>query len=475
MIWSALLKRTVYCIIKLFDMPLNKKIVNELKNICKDRCFTDQESLLLYGYDATRISHLPDAVIFPLNVEEVSRILKVANENIVPVVPRGAGSGLTGGAVPINGGIVLSTEKMNRVLSISKDDLVAEVEPGVVTGTFKKMLEAEGLYYPPDPASSEFSSIGGNIAENAGGLKAIKYGSTSNYVLGIEVVIPEGDVLWLGRHTHKGVVGYNLKDLFIGSEGTLGVITKAILKLIPKPSSRSTLFATYPDVYISTSIVTRILGTGILPCAMEFLDHASMSAVSAYLNTNVFDVNAGSALLIEVDGEPDETKSAIEKIASVCKKHAVSIEIAHDDDADKLWLARRAISPALTKIKPFKLNEDVVVPLSKLPELVKGVEQIAEPLNLKYANFGHAGDGNIHVNILYDAKEPDEYNRALRAVDQVFDLVIRLNGTISGEHGVGITKLNYLTKELSPATHNLMKKIKQTLDPNNIMNPGKAI
>jgi glycolate oxidase subunit GlcD len=456
-------------------MPLSKDILSALKKICKDRCFTDQESLLLYGYDATRISHQPDAVIFPVTTGEVAEVLELANKHGIPVVPRGAGTGLTGGAVPIKGGIVLSTEKMNRILSISKPDLTAEVEPGVVTGTLKQMLEAQGLFYPPDPASSEFSSIGGNISENSGGLKAVKYGSTSNYVLGMEVVLPTGEVLWLGRYTHKGVVGYNLKDLFIGSEGTLGIITRAVLKLIPRPQAKSTLFATYRDVYASASIVTDILDTGILPSAMEFMDHASMNAVSSYLGADVFDTKAGSALLIEVDGEQEETKRAIERIASVCKGKALSMETAHGPDAEKLWTARRAISPALTKIKPFKLNEDVVVPLSKLPDLVLGVEQIAVPLNLNYANFGHAGDGNIHVNILYDARDEDEYKRALTAVDRVFDLVLKLRGTISGEHGVGITKLSYITKELSPAAHRLMKEIKHLIDPNNIMNPGKAI
>ncbi len=456
-------------------MSLNKDIISTLKKICKDRCFTDQESLILYGYDATRISHQPDAVIFPLRTQEIVDILKLANKLIIPVVPRGAGTGLTGGAVPIKGGIVLSTEKMNHIISINKPDLTAEVEPGVVTGTLKKMLEEQGLFYPPDPASSEFSSIGGNISENAGGLKAVKYGSTSNYVLGMEVVLPTGEVLWLGRYTHKGVVGYNMKDLFIGSEGTLGIISKAILKLIPRPETRSTLFATYADVYTSASIVTSILNTGILPSAMEFMDHASMNAVSSYLGIDVFDNRAGSALLIEVDGAYEETKTAIERIATVCKGKAISIETAHGPEAEKLWTARRAISPALTKIKPFKLNEDIVVPLSKLPELVSGVERIAAMLNLKYANFGHAGDGNIHVNILYDAKDEGEYKRALIAVDQVFDLVIKLQGTISGEHGVGITKLSYITKELSPASHKLMTDIKKLIDPNNIMNPGKAI
>ncbi|MCL4469200.1 MAG: FAD-binding protein [Deltaproteobacteria bacterium] len=456
-------------------MPLTKDAVSSLKKICKDRCFTDPEFLILYGYDATRISRQPDAVVFPLSTQETADVLKLANKLAIPVVPRGAGTGLSGGAVPVKGGIVVSTEKMNRILSINKPDLTVEVEPGVITGTLKKMLESQGLFYPPDPASSEFSSIGGNIAENAGGLKAIKYGSTSNYVLGMEVVVPAGEVLWLGRYTHKGVVGYNLKDLFIGSEGTLGIITKAVLKLIPKPQSRSTLFATYPDVGASASIVTDILGTGILPSAIEFMDQASMHAVSSYLGSDVFGSKAGSALLIEVDGEQEATKSAIERIASVCKERALSIETAHGPDAEALWIARRALSPALAKIKPFKLNEDIVVPLSKLPGLVSGVERICAPLNLQYANFGHAGDGNIHVNILYDTKDEGEYKRALIAVDQVFDLVIKLHGTLSGEHGVGITKLSYITKELSPASHKLMQDIKRLIDPNNIMNPGKAI
>ncbi len=456
-------------------MPLNKDIVSELKKICKDRCFTDQESLLLYGYDATRISHQPDAVVFPVNSEETAGILKLANTHLIPVTPRGAGTGLTGGSVPVNGGIVVSTEKMNHIISMNTPDLTAEVEPGVVTGEFKNKAAEAGFFYPPDPASSEFSSIGGNIAENAGGLRAVKYGSTSNYVLGIEVVLPTGEILWLGRHTHKGVVGYNLKDLFIGSEGTLGIVTKAILRIIPKPQTTSALFATYRDARTSASVVTEILNTGILPSALEFMDHASMNAVSAYAGTDTFDKDAGSALLIEVDGSQEETKIDIEKIGSVCKRYALSIETAHGLDAERLWTARRALSPALTKIKPFKLNEDVVVPLSKLPELVSGVEQIAGSLSLKYANFGHAGDGNIHVNILYDTKDKDEYKRALMAVDQMFDLVIKLGGTVSGEHGVGITKLAYITKELSPAAHRLMRDIKKLIDPNNIMNPGKAL
>ncbi len=454
---------------------MDKAAVTALKRLCPDRCWTDRESLVLYGYDATGISGKPDAVVFPITADEVAGIVRVAAAYKLPLVPRGAGTGLTGGSVPVKGGIVLSMEKMNRILSVSKADLTAEVEPGVVTGTLKKTLEDQGLFYPPDPASSEFSSIGGNIAENAGGLKAVKYGSTSNYVLGIEVVIASGDVLWLGRHTHKGVVGYNLKDLFIGSEGTLGVITRAILRIIPKPASRSTLFATYPDVKTSASIVTGILDTGILPSAIEFMDQSSMHAVASYLGSEVFDTRAGSALLIEVDGDQDQTVRSLEKIAAVCKASSLSIETAHGADADRLWTARRAISPALAKIKHFKLNEDIVVPLSKLPDLVLGVERISSSLGLRYANFGHAGDGNIHVNILYDAPDSDEYQRALRAVDQVFDLVISLQGTISGEHGVGLTKLGYITKELAPAAHGLMKEIKRLIDPDNIMNPGKAI
>lgn len=454
---------------------MDKAVVTALKKLCPGRCFTDEDSLVLYGYDATQISHRPDAVTFPLTTGEVAGIVRIAAAYKIPVVPRGAGTGLTGGAVPVNGGIVLSLEKMNRILSISKPDLTAEVEAGVVTGTLKQALEEQGLFYPPDPASSEFSSIGGNIAENAGGLKAVKYGSTSNYVLGIEVVLPSGDVLWLGRHTHKGVVGYNLKDLFIGAEGTLGIVTRAILRVIPKPASRSTLFATYPDVHAAASIVTRILDTGILPSAIEFMDQASMHAVSAYLGSDAFDARAGSALLIEVDGDEEQNTRSLQTIAAVCKGSSLSIETAHGADADRLWTARRAISPALARIKPFKLNEDVVVPLSRLPDLVLGVERIAAPLNLRYANFGHAGDGNIHVNILYDTKEADEHQRALRAVDQIFDLVISLHGTISGEHGVGITKLGYITKELSPSTHNLMKSIKRLIDPDNLMNPGKAL
>ncbi len=456
-------------------MAIGTDVLKELKRICKESCFTDAESLVLYGYDATRISHPPDAVVFPVTAGEVSGIVRLANTRGIPIVPRGAGTGLTGGAVPVEGGIVLSMEKMNRIVSISKPDLTAEVEPGVVTGTFKKNVEAHGLFYPPDPASSDFSSIGGNLAENSGGLRALKYGSTSNYVLGIEVVLATGDTVYLGRHTHKGVVGYNLKDLFIGSEGTLGVITKAVLKLIPKPPATSALLAAYPDASAAALVVMDVLATGILPCALEFMDHASINAVSAYTGSDAFDRNAGAALLIEVDGTLEETERAIGTVGRACKKGALSMTIAHGKDADKLWATRRAISPALARIKPNKLNEDVVVPLSALPALVAGVERIAGGLRLEYANFGHAGDGNIHVNMLYDAKDEGEYARAAMAVDQVFDLVIGLGGTISGEHGVGITKLPYIAKELSPGAHKLMKEIKSLIDPNGIMNPGKAL
>jgi len=456
-------------------MPLPRDIVNRLKHICADRCFTDSESLLLYGYDATRTIFQPDAVVFPISTQEIAEVMRIADKYIIPVVPRGAGTGFTGGAVPVRRGIVLSTEKMNHIISISKADMTAEVEPGIITGEFQRAAENMRLFYPPDPASSEFSSIGGNIAENAGGLRAVKYGSTSNYVLGMEVVLPGGDVLWLGKYTHKGVVGYNLKDLFIGSEGTLGVITKAVLRLIPRPESTSTLFATYRDVYATTSVVAGVFDTGILPSAFEFMDLASMNAVSSYLGTNIFDKKAGAALLIEVNGDSDEAEKAIEKISSVCKKNSISAEIAHGSDAEKLWTARRAISPALVKIRPFKLNEDIVVPLSKLPELVVGVEHIAASLDLFYANFGHAGDGNIHVNFLYDTKDEGEYKRALKGVEQLFDLTLKLGGSISGEHGIGITKLPFIDKELPSASHRLMKNIKRLIDPNNIMNPGKAI
>ena len=456
-------------------MSIARGVISELSRICKERCFTDPESLFLYGYDATGISRRPDAVVFPMNAEEVSGVLKLANSHAVPVTPRGAGTGLTGGSVPVSGGMVVSTEKMDGIVSMSRADLTAEVEPGVITGELKRRASEMGLFYPPDPASSEFSSIGGNISENAGGLRAIKYGSTSNYVLGLEVVLPTGAILWLGRHTHKGVVGYSLKDLFIGSEGTLGIITRAVLRLIPMPRATSVLLATYSDADASASAVKDILGTGILPSALEFMDRASMSAVSAYMGTEVFDKKAGSTLLIEVDGTEEEAGKAIEKIRAACGEGAVSMEVAHGPEAEGLWSARRAISPALAKIRPFKLNEDVVVPLSKLPELVSGVDRIAGELGLRYANFGHAGDGNIHVNVLYDEKDGGEHERALRAVDMVFDLVIRLGGTISGEHGVGITKLAYITKELSPAAHELMRGIKRLVDPNNIMNPGKAL
>jgi glycolate oxidase len=380
---------------------------------------------------------------------------------------------MTGGAVPMEDVVVLSLEGMNRILEIDRDNMVAVVEPGVINGNLQEKLEEKGLFYPPDPASLKFCTLGGNVAENAGGPRAVKYGVTKDYVLGLEIVLADGRVIMTGGKTYKGVVGYDLTRLLVGSEGTLGIITKMFLKVLPMPEEIVTLLCTYTSIEDAAHTVSEITSSPIIPRTLEIIDRESIVAVEKYKSFGL-PQDAEALLLIEVDGSHASVSIDAEKIASICKSFHGNVSIADDTySKQRLWDARRAISPALYKIKPTKINEDIVVPRSRVADLLKAVRDIAEKYRLTIANFGHAGDGNIHVNVMTDKNNPEEYKRAVDSIKEIFEVTLKLGGTISGEHGVGLTKKQYIDMELPDANIELMKAIKNIFDPKGILNPGK--
>ena len=456
-------------------MKINKEIYKKIETIVRSEFVSDaEEDKFCYSYDAAGGKSLPDIVVRPGTAEEISKIIMLANEYFIPVIPRGSGSGFVGGSTPVSGGIVLVLTRMSKIIFVDEDNLTAEVEPGVITKKLQQEVEKAGLFYPPDPASLKFSTIGGNVAVNSGGPRAIKYGVTKDYILGLEAVLPTGEIIHTGVKTVKGVVGYDLTRLLIGSEGTLGVITKILLKLLPKPRKVRTALAIFPEVDDAARAVTEIIRSKIIPATLEFMDSTALQCVESYIEMGL-PKNAGAMLLIEVDGDDDVVEKEIKQIDLLCNKYnAGQIVIAADDkEQEKLWVARRAISPALGRLKPTKINEDIVVPRNKIPSIIKRIRKIAADFNLTIINFGHAGDGNIHVNIMTDKHDKDEYERAGKAVKEIFSAVLDLEGTISGEHGVGLTKSPYIRMEVEPVALQKMKEIKKIFDPNNIMNPGK--
>ncbi len=435
---------------------------------------TAEEDLLCYAYDATNRQHRPDAVVFPGNTGEVSAIMRAANECRFFVVPRGAGTGMSGGAVAIQGGLIMVMTRFDRILSIDRDNLVADVEPGVITGHFQEIVEREGLFYPPDPSSAAYSTLGGNVAECAGGPRAVKYGVTRDYVLGLEVVLPTGEVVTTGTRAAKGVVGYDLTRLIVGSEGTLGVITKMVLRLLPLPAAARTLRAVFVQIRDAAKTVSEIVRSGVMPRSVEYMDQAAIRCVEDYLHIGL-PVDAGAMLLVEVDGSPSGADAALQELAAICGNGgARQVQIAgSEQEAADLWRARHAISPALFRLGPDKINEDIVVPRSRIPEMVAWIDDLRKRTGLTMVTFGHAGDGNIHVNIMLDRGDKQVLNKAEAAVEALFRHTIALGGTLSGEHGVGITKASYLGMELGSAERALMKRIKAAFDPNGILNPGK--
>lgn len=450
-------------------------ILNEISHIVGSRnLITAQNDLTEYGSDATKLEFKPDAVVFPGNSEEVSDILLLATRARFPVVPRGAGSGMSGGALPVNGGLVLSMDRFNRILEIDQDNLICKVEPGVITAHLQDAVEKLDLFYPPDPASLKISSIGGNVAECAGGLRAVKYGVTRDYVLGLTVVLPTGEIIKTGVETMKGVAGYDLTRLIIGSEGTLAVITSITLRLIPKPAHKKTMIAFFRDVSGAVQTVSSIIRNKIVPAVIELMDRYCLDSVKEEMTYPV-PPQAGALLLIEVDGDELLVERETERIRDVCHKDgALGFESASDsEEAGRLWDARRNVAPSLLKLSPHKISEDIVVPRSRMVDVIDFLEESGRRYGLLTPSFGHAGDGNLHVNIMLDKENQKDVENAAVLVKELFKRVILLGGTITGEHGIGITKAPYLGMEISPAGMELMSRIKKAFDPAGILNPGK--
>lgn len=428
-----------------------------------------------YSQDAVKEKFPPEAVALPGTAQEVARILQLANKERFPVTARGGGVGYTGGAVPVEGGIVLGTDRMKRIKEINSADLYAVVEPGVTTYALQQAVEGVGLFYPPDPASYKDSYIGGNIAENAGGIRSAKYGVTKHYVLGLEVVTPTGEIIRTGGRTTKNVVGFDLTGLLCGSEGMLGIITEATLKLIPLPETTRTLRAVFGTMREACASVPKFTDARITPVALEVLDRNSIQAVETEFAFGLPET-AGALLLVSLDGSSDAVMRDSLTVESVLKSAgALEVIVSQTrEDEDKLWDVRRALSPAIRKFGTLKLNEDVVVPRSRVPDLIEEVEEIAQRNRTFVVNFGHLADGNIHVNFMCDREDEQSVRRARAAIREVFETAIRLGGTISGEHGIGYVKAPYLNMALNDETIETMKRIKKALDPAGILNPGKV-
>lgn len=454
---------------------MDKNTLKALASIVgRENLTTEQEDLICYSYDATGESSMPEAVVFPGTTSEIAEIMRLACNDKFPVIARGAGSGFVGGSIPVNGGLVLSTKRLNNILEIDRDNMVAIVEPGVITGHIQSEVDKLGLFYPPDPSSLKFCTIGGNVAMGSGGPRAVKYGVTRDYVLGLEVVLPTGEVISTGTRTAKGVVGYDMTRLLIGSEGTLGIITKIILRLIPKPEERATLYVEFPDTKSASQAVSGIMASGTVPATLEFIDKSALDCIKKDLAMPLNE-NVGAILIIEADGSKATVAEDAVRLKNLCKGFAATniVESSNRKETEKLWDTRRAISPSLFKLGTKKINEDIVVPRTCIPELIQRIETISKKYNLTIANFGHAGDGNIHVNIMLNKGNADEEKRAAEATKEVFKTALELNGTISGEHGVGLSKQPFLRMELSDKEIDLMRGVKKVFDPENILNPGK--
>jgi glycolate oxidase len=453
---------------------VDNTIIDEIiKIVGKENALTSPEERKCYSYDARTDGATPDLVVFPSSAQDVSQILILANKYRFPVIPRGQGSGLTGGSIPLNGGVVITFTRMNKILEIDTKNLVAVVEPGVITFVFQEEVAKYGLFYPPDPASYKYSSIGGNVAECSGGPNSMKYGVTRDYVLGLEVVKATGEIINTGVKTMKGVVGYDLTRLFVGSEGTLGVITKIILKLIPAPEAKATILALFRQVEDTAEAVSGIVAAKIVPSTIEFMDQASIRC-SEQANPMGIPEDIEGLLLIEIDGNADAIQALAQRIKVVLMEHnAADVKLTQDPiEADKLWQARRVVSQATYNLNPVKIAEDVVVPRSNIPTLIRFLEDTGKKHGIPILSFGHAGDGNFHVSLMIKDTEED-YAKAHTAVEEIFSETIRLGGTLSGEHGIGTAKAPYIGMELSPEVIETMRSIKAIFDPNNILNPGK--
>lgn len=456
---------------------LNPDISQKLRSIVGEANFKEeQEALVAYSYDATPMyQHLPDGVIFPSSTEQVSEILKVLNEHQIPIVGRGAGSNLCAGTVPVEGGIVMVMTRMNKLIEIDTENLTATFQPGLNTKQFHQAVERLGLFYPPDPSSMVISTLGGNIMECAGGLRGLKYGTTKDYVIGLEAVLPSGEVIRTGGKLYKDVAGYDLTKLLVGSEGTLAIITEATVKLLPAPQYKKTMLAMFRDIYDAAKAVSQIIGNRITPATLEFIDNPTLRVVEEF-NKIGLPVDMEAVLLIEQDGIDERVVDQdIEAIIRICRETgAADVQLAHSaQEAEKLMMARRSALSTLARIKPTTILEDATVPRSKIADMVIEINKIAKKYNVPICTFGHAGDGNLHPTCTTDARDHEEIERVEQAFEEIFEAAIRLGGTITGEHGVGMVKAPYLEWKVGAAGIEVMKGIKRAFDPNNIMNPSK--
>ncbi len=437
----------------------------------------EPEDLLCYGYDATLFESRPEAVVFPRTTEQVSQILKFSYENGVPVFPRGAGSGLSGGSVPLSaqkGGIALVLTRMNRILEINTADLYARAEPGVVVADLIREAGKHGLLFPPDPSSMKTCTLGGAVAENAGGLRGLKYGVTKDYVIALTVVAPDGRVFKTGAVTVKCVSGYDMTRLFVGSEGTLGIFTEITVKLIPAPEARKSLLATFRDIGDAGRTVAAVIRSGTIPATLEIMDHITINAVEDFKKIGL-PRDADALLLFETDGAPEVVEKEAAKIEAICRDHNASdVRMAKSDaERDAIWAARRAALPSLSRVRPTCILEDATVPRSKVPDMIQAVMEIAARNNVTIGTFGHAGDGNLHPTLLCDVRDKAEMARVEKAIDEIFAAAIQLGGTLSGEHGIGIAKRKYMKMEFGENGVDVMRAVKKALDPKNLLNPGK--
>jgi glycolate dehydrogenase FAD-linked subunit len=458
-------------------VPLPSSVLDALRAaVGAEHVRVDPEALQTYGADGTRFSHPADAVVFPEGADQVSAVVRVCAAAGVPFVPRGAGTGYTGGAVPLRGGVVISFERMNRILEIDEANLVAVVEPNVINGDLQAAVEEVGLFYPPDPASLHLSAIGGNVAECAGGPRAFKYGTTKQYVLGLQAVLPNGDIIETGGKVVKNVVGYDLTHLLVGSEGTLAIITRIILRLVPKPPAHATLRATFRTIEDAALAVNHVIKARVVPAALELIDGDSLEAVATYLKgRSLAPAGTGALLLIEVDGLAEAVEEEARRCQQACCDAGATevLRAANDAEREELWRVRRDLSFSLKTITPLKFNHDVVVPKGRIPQLFDLVARLKRDFRLRIPCFGHAGDGNIHVNIMVTPGDEDEIRRAHEAERVLYEGVVSLEGSITGEHGIGFLKAKFLPIELDPPTIAIMKRVKQAFDPQNVLNPGK--
>jgi glycolate oxidase len=451
--------------------------IKYLKNIVgEENCYTDKAHLISYSYDATRTKYLPDAVIFPRDENDISQILKYCNEKSIIVVPRGAGSGFTGGSLANSGGIILALEKhMNKILEIDMQNMVAVVQPGVINKDLQNRVESVGLFYPPDPASWEYSTIGGNVSENAGGMRAAKYGITKDYVMALRAVLPNGDIIKAGKRTIKDVAGYNIAGILIASEGTLAVISEITLKLIPKPKLTKTAMGIFPTVDDAMNAVYKTMASGVTPVAMEFLDNLTIQAIEKTYNRGL-PTDAGAILITDVDGNMEEDLDLqMDLIEEKFKDNGCSeFKIAKDSvEAANIWFARRNASPSLKVYGSKKLKEDITVPRSVLPKLLKEIEKVSQKYGVSIPCFGHTGDGNVHTNVMVDGNDPKMVEIGHNAIEEIFRITVGLGGTLSGEHGIGISKAPFMNIAFTEDEMNLFRSIKKAFDPNNILNPHK--